>query len=394
MAKVVALGGAGHIGSCGVRELVRKAPDIEVVVADYNLVAAERLCAELGGRTSAVLADVTDFAGLVRTMQGAELVINTVGPFYLYGETILKGAIEAKTNLVDVCDEGEPTVKMLSLHEEARKAGVTAVIGLGATPGITNLMAKRGADKLDRVDDIDTAWAWTAIDPKMTGPAIIEHYFHAITGEIETFRDGKWVKIPAISNRKNMEFVAPIGLFEVAEVGHPEPVTLPRYIPSVKNVANFGGVWPKTFEELAMSWKQLGLAETKEITIAGHTVPARTVATYVVLALPEIAPDLIVSMVSDVMNSYGEFGIEGVVLKVEVRGEKEGRPARFSFGCGAAADRLTALPSVLGAIMAIRGQLNGGPGVFAPEGIVDQEIFFKELTKDIPVQETAVKLIA
>lgn len=393
MAKVVALGGAGHIGSCGVRELVRKAPHIEVVVADYNLAAAESLVAEVGGRTSAAFADVNDIPGLIQIMQGANVIINTVGPFYRYGEPIVKAAIEAGTNLVDICDEGEPTIKILSLHEEARKRGVTVVVGLGATPGITNLMARRGADRLDEVYDIDTAWAWTAIDPKMTGPAIVDHYFHAVTGEIETYRDGNWVKMPAVSNRKAMEFVAPIGLFEVAEVGHPEPVTLPRYIPGVENVANFGGVWPKSFEELAMSWKKLGLADTKEITVAGQKLPARTVATYVVLALPELAPDLVVNMVSEVVGTYGEFGIEGVVLRAEVRGAKDGRPARFSFGCGAAADVLTALPSVLGALMLVRGQMTG-PGVFAPEGIVDQEKFFKELSKDIPVEETSTTLIA
>jgi len=393
MAKIVALGGAGHIGSCGVRELVKKAPDVEVVVADYNLAAAEGLSTELGGRVSAAFADVNDFAGLVQTMKGADVVINTVGPYYLYGETIVKAAIEAKTNLVDICDEGEPTVKILSLHEEAKKAGVTVVVGLGATQGITNLMAKRGADALDRVDDIDTAWAWTAVDPKMTGPAIVDHYFHAVTGEIETYRDGAWVKIPAVSHRKNMEFVAPIGQFEVAEVGHPEPVTLPRYIKGVKNVANFGGVWPKSFEELAMAWRKIGLADMKEISIAGNVFPARTVATYVVLALPQIATEFVMEMVADVMNAYGDFGIEGVVLRVEVRGSKDGRPARCSYGCGAAADLLTALPSVLGALMVVRGQLTG-PGVFAPEGVVNQEIFFKELVKSIPVEETAVTMIA
>jgi len=35
--KVIALGGAGHIGACGVRELVKRAPDIEVVIAEKNL---------------------------------------------------------------------------------------------------------------------------------------------------------------------------------------------------------------------------------------------------------------------------------------------------------------------------------------------------------------------
>jgi saccharopine dehydrogenase-like NADP-dependent oxidoreductase len=132
-------------------------------------------------------------------MSGADVILNTVGPYYVYGERIVKAAIEAKTNLVDVCDDGDATEKMLALDSKAKKAGVSMVVGLGATPGITNLMARTGADKLDHVDDIDTAWAWTAIDPKMTGSGIVEHYLHAVDGEVLTYKDGRQVMIPAMT---------------------------------------------------------------------------------------------------------------------------------------------------------------------------------------------------
>ena len=47
--KILALGGAGHIGSGGVRELVKKAPEMEVIIADYHLDNARKLAAEVGG---------------------------------------------------------------------------------------------------------------------------------------------------------------------------------------------------------------------------------------------------------------------------------------------------------------------------------------------------------
>ncbi len=392
MSKVMALGGAGHIGASGVRELVRRAPDVDVVIADYNLEAARALAAEAGGRTTAMAVDANDRAGLVALMSGADAVISTVGPYYQYGEAIVRAAIEAGTFLVDVCDDGDAMEKQLALHDEAVKKGVTVVVGLGATPGATNIMAKKGADRLDRVDDVDTAWAWTAIDPKMTGPAIVEHYLHAVTGEVVSFHDGQWVKIPAVSNPKVMEFIAPIGFFEVSEVGHPEPVTIPRYYPGVKNVTNRGGVWPRRFEELAMLFKQLGLADTTLIPFKDQKIPAREVATRIILALPELAPKMAEALFTEVWEKYGEFGIEGVVLRTEVRGEKDGRPMRHVFGSGGPADKLTALPSVIGALMYLDGKIKG-PGVFAPEGIVDPDIFFKEFTKDFPLEETTVSRI-
>ena len=54
---------------------------------------------------------------------------------------MLRAAIRAGCHYVDVCDDWEPTLEMLALDTEARAAGVTAVIGLGASPGITNLLA-------------------------------------------------------------------------------------------------------------------------------------------------------------------------------------------------------------------------------------------------------------
>ena len=59
------------------------------------------------------------------------------------------------------------------------------------------------------------------------GPAIIDHYFHAITDMVTAYRDGEWVKVPALSEPECFEFPSPIGAWEVAHVGHPEPVTIP-----------------------------------------------------------------------------------------------------------------------------------------------------------------------
>jgi len=48
---------------------------------------------------------------------------------------------------------------------------------------------------------------------------------------------------------------------------------------------------------------------------------------------------------------------------------------------------------VLGVLMFPQGQIKG-KGVFAPEGIVDPKIFFQELIKDIPVEETKAEPIS
>ena len=60
-------------------------------------------------------------------------------------------AIEAGAHYLDICDDWEPTLDMLELGERARARGVTAVIGMGASPGLTNLLAmKAGKDAAAR----------------------------------------------------------------------------------------------------------------------------------------------------------------------------------------------------------------------------------------------------
>lgn len=391
--RVIALGGAGHIGACGVRELTKRAPDVEVVIADRNLEAANKLATEVGGKTSVKTVDASEHESLVDVMRDADIVLNTVGPFHVFGEKVVRAAMEAKINLVDICDDWDATQSCLNLDDEAKQAGVAIIIGLGASPGIMNVMARYGANKLDSVDEIHTSWAQTGVDPT-EGPAIVDHYFHAITGKVLTYRDSKWVEIEANSEPEIVEFVPPIGRFEVCHVGHPEPITIPRYIKGVKTVCNKGGIWPDMFSEAARYFARAGFTSLKEVTIGGISMSARSIVTSLVLKIPELAaPEEIEAIISEV-GRYGDFGLTGLVLRTEVKGERQGKPVRYVYGCAAAAaDLITMLPAVLGVLMFTRGQIKG-TGVFAPEAIVDPKIFLQELARNIPVWESKEELIS
>jgi len=74
------------------------------------------------------------------------------------------------------------------------------------------------------------------------GHAIIYHFFHAISWEVPTYADGRWVNVKALSEPEVVEFPAPFGRTEVANIGHPDPVTIPKYIRGVKKVTNKGTV--------------------------------------------------------------------------------------------------------------------------------------------------------
>ena len=389
--RICALGGAGHIGSGVVRELVKRAPDVEVVIADKNLEEAKRLAAELGGKTSAEPVDADDHKSLVRVMKGVDVVISTVGPYYVYGVKALKAAIDAETNFVDVDDDYDATKSCLDLDKEAKKAGVTAIIGLGATPGLTNILAKYGVEKLERVDEIHTFWAWTGLDPTI-GPAIVAHYYHAATGKVPTYRDSKWVEVPSLSEPEVVELPLPIGEIEVYHVGHPEPVTIPRYVKGVKAVTNKGTVWPSFMADATKIFADLGLIGLKEFTVKGVSMPVRDIAVGFILALPELAPpETIEALITEAEEKYGEYAMTGVGLGVRVKGESGGKITCYSYGVAyRSAVFCTALPAALGALTVARGEVKER-GVFAPEGVIDSNKFLKEIAKDIEVLETEEK---
>ena len=59
---------------------------------------------------------------------------------------------------MDICDDWEPTEKMLELNDIAKEKNLLALLGLGASPGITNLLGRIAIDNLDIAHTIYTGW--------------------------------------------------------------------------------------------------------------------------------------------------------------------------------------------------------------------------------------------
>ena len=81
-------------------------------------------------------------------MKESDVVLNAVGPFYRFGPKVLRTAIDAGIDYVDVCDDYDATIEMLNLTEDAVKNKVRALIGMGSSPGLSNVIARFAADYL------------------------------------------------------------------------------------------------------------------------------------------------------------------------------------------------------------------------------------------------------
>ena len=236
---VIVLGGAGEMGRKAV-SIISDFENIgELVVADFDLASAEKIVAKNASEAKiplkAVSVDVTDSEQLISLLEGNDIVLNMTGPFYRLGVPVLEAAIAAGCHYLDICDDWEPTIDMLALHELAVESDVIAVIGIGASPGISNILARVVCDRLDRVDDLYTVWPVDAgdergdaiqvvIEENQGASAAIVHWMQQISGEIEVVKEGQLVAqrpmLPVTLNYPNA------GEGTGYTVGHPEPITL------------------------------------------------------------------------------------------------------------------------------------------------------------------------
>lgn len=360
--RIMVMGGAGLEGTELARDLVRSKVD-EIIIADCNLHAAEGLAKQLsakgGSRVTAQFIDANDHSGTVKAIREAKVdaVANTIGPFYMYGPKVVKIAVDARVPYVDINDEFKPTRKILSDYDApAKEAGIPVLLGCGASPGCTNLLAAYGASKLTRADKINIEWLWPSTGDG-SGVAAVLHFLEIITGDCVQFLDGEFKAVPAGTEIKEVEF-PPLGKNQIAYVGHAEPETLPRFIRGVNEVTCHGGAFPAELAELAYYFKALGLTATEPLNVNGQEIVPRTFS---------------MALIDKLMSELGE-ALAGADLpslgfiKVHVTGQKDDAQVTYSYYMSERPDGMTANPASIAVQMAAQGRIKR-TGVFAPEGL-------------------------
>lgn len=355
--KVVVLGGAGDMGSRAVRDLATKKEVTELIIADINITAAEKLATELGEKVKAVYIDANKPETLVKVMQGMDIVASAMGPFYRYEKVAVEAALTAKVNYVSICDDYDAVESIMQLDEEAKKLGLSVLTGLGWTPGISNILARKGAEQLDEVEEINIYWAGSANDA--TGLAVTLHTIHIFTGKVTSFIDGKKVEISAGSGKEKVEFLKPLGFVDMYHLGHPEPVTLPLYIPGVKTVTLKGGLKESYLNKLAIAVARLGLTNT-----AGKK---QTLGKVLKALLP-------------ILEKIQKPAVPMSGIRVDIKGFLKGKKQHLVYQAADHMDNLTGVPLAIGALMIGKGEITR-KGVFAPEAAVNPDLFIDELAQ-------------
>ncbi|MCC6524573.1 MAG: saccharopine dehydrogenase NADP-binding domain-containing protein [Polyangiaceae bacterium] len=368
MSKVVVLGGSGGIGSVATRALVALEAFDEVVVADLRADEAARVAASVGRdggvRVSALAVDATSEASLAQALTGATVALNCVGPFYRFGPPILAAALRARVDYVDVCDDLAPTRQMLELDAVAKEAGVSALIGMGNSPGLANVFVRLCKDMLlEAVHEVDILHIHGG-EPE-EGPAVVKHRIHAMVNDIPLFLDGKFVTVRQLEPSGRAHVVESdfrhVGRYPVYPYPHPETITLPRFIPGLRRATNLGVIFPLSYFELTQQMVRVGACVETPLRVGdAEVVPLDFSVAHILRRRPEL------------LREAGVTGPAGC-LKVVVSGQKAGQRQSYvlqlsstSVGAGEG----TGIPAAVGAAMMGRGKITA-QGVFPPEAAVD-----------------------
>jgi lysine 6-dehydrogenase len=214
--KIAVAGGAGLTGQVAVRDLLRNKKVEKVVVADFDSSSMDRLrekVGEAGDRLSFEKVDVKDHATTASHFAGCDVVINSVQ--YYFNLDVMAAALAAGVHYLDFGGLYHTTLEqMRQFGDKFREKGLLGIAGMGAQPGISNLMVKYALESLDTATSIEIFDGWrdlTKSDSPMYFTWSPQTFFDESSLEAIIFKNGKYETRPAFSEPQKVRFPSPVG---------------------------------------------------------------------------------------------------------------------------------------------------------------------------------------
>ena len=303
------LGGAGKICRESIYDLIQTSDFEQITIADPNQTEAGTVVEWLDDpRVDFIRIDVSDSEKAADIMCDYDVVMDGT-PISVNNKStacIAKAGVHG-INLNGMSKEWE-------FDSQFKENAKTCVPGFGMTPGITNMMAKYAADKLETVEEIyisHGAFRPIAFSPAIAETTIVEYDPHLDSRLV--YEDGNFVQVPPFARPKMIDLPEPYGAHLQYIIPHPETETL------AKSMANKGvrrievrGTWPPPNMQLLRVLYDWGFLRNDQVEVSGIRTGIMDV----------IAQYLIQSKEGKTTELYG------YALHVEVIGKQEGEKAQ------------------------------------------------------------------
>jgi len=384
--KKVLIVGAGAQGASCASVLSRDKDMTEIVLGDIDLDLANKVKEKIkSDKITAMKVDAGRVEDIERVAKGVDAIINLT--LTAFNSNIMKAALKSGAHYVDT-SFGEPSLldirardnilaqiiekRPLELDNEFKQAGLTALVGCGGAPGITNILTRYICDKLDHVDEICIRTGYKLLEkPKevVRGWEPTWSPFRVLWGyavEPTVFEDGKYKKYPIFSGCEEYNFPDPVGPILLSYHQHQEPVTLPRFIG--KGIKYVG--FKYTIDPIVGALVRLGFADPEPIDVKGIKVVPRDV-------LMKLAPHPVGAFLTEDESTAKLPPKSAHPYVVEIKGEKSGENMKYKiwwpFSLFTNAEEKlelykkfgttnigVALPAIVGAKMCVEGEAERG----------------------------------
>ena len=383
---LVVVGGGGAMGRVTVRTLAEDERVAHVTVIDQSAAAADRALAWLErgrDKVHAATCDVRDEPALASLLAGADIVLNAAD--YRFNLHVMRAALAAHVSYADLGGLFHVTQRQYELDGTFRDAGLTAVLGIGSTPGITNLLARIAVDQLDTVERLDVrtgSWENRTADAPWSPPYSIRTIFDEFTLSPMIYEDGEWRAVPSLSGQEPLYLPDPIGRQTAICTLHSEVALFPvSFADRGLRHASFKIGFPPAFLAEVKLLVDLGLAGTDPVEVSApepgekvQVVPRELLVALLANRIPS----------ADAPAEPDDFE----VLRVVARGTRAGAPVELIEDVAVrpytpwhlAAESLdVGVPLAIGGILMAGGARR--PGAHGAELVFEPRSFLRELAR-------------
>jgi saccharopine dehydrogenase-like NADP-dependent oxidoreductase len=379
--KVVQLG-CGITGLVCAEHLERNPKVDELILADKQTEPAASLVERLeSDKTTLQKTDASDTSDLKKLMKDCDLVVTSV-PSDMNSK-MLKTALAVGVDYVDFTIPRRTIERFDEIGKACEDAGIRALTAVGEDPGISDIFAMHGADKLDEVHEIHIKDADNALSPDYDIFTLwcTNDMLDEITYKAAVYENGSIHWLPPLSRKERYTFPHPVGEHTVYNTTHDETFLIPKFIKGVRYV-DFMIVVPDNLAAFANLIREMGMNRMKLVKVDGGQVKPLEVVS---ACLP--SP---VDMVGKIKGSGG--------IMVEAVGIRKGERCTVRTWVGmthedafklhntTATGYLVGTGAAIGAEMLVAGEVKHS-GLFVPEMLPIEKYLQRMQSKSLTVHE-------